>query len=141
MISCFRQPVLNSAPYLMLPSFLFSITFYDTKVFRNYHKYTPLQLLNAATVHIPTAIIAIWIFINRRKMISPYSIANAFCWGLLYFLIVDDKVNDAGINGWHYLALVFTIAPLWTLISIFYLNVGKDMKDPYSTPLIVLKWK
>ena len=141
MISSFRQPVLNSVLYLMLPSFLFSITFYDIKFLKNYYNYSSIQILNAVSIHIPAAIMSIWVFINRRKMISKYSILNASCWGLLYFFIVDDKVNDAGINGWYYLCLVCAIAPLWIFISIFFLKIGKDMKDPYSNPLIIIKLK
>ena len=141
MICNFRQPVLNAIPYMMLPSYFFSIFINDVRIFRNYHKYTPHQLLNQVTIHIPIAFISIWILINRRKLISKHAIGNAFAWGLLYFLVVDDKVNVAGVNGLKYVALVMTLAPLWAFVSIKYLGVGQDMKDPYTAPLLILKWK
>jgi len=141
MIASFRQPVLNAVSFLVFPSFFFSITLNDVVVLREYYKYTFLDMINAVTIHIPIALISIWIVLNRSELVSWNSIADASIWATLYFFIVDNKKNGTPIEGWKYTAIVFTIIPGWLLLCNKYLDVGKNMDDPYTTKFMVLKWK
>ena len=58
----------------------------------------------------------IWILINHKELVSKHSVRHIFCYGILYFLVVDNKQNDVGINGDVYIIVVAVIAVIWFYI-------------------------
>ena len=136
LLCSFRQIVLNSFIYIFIPSFFFSIPLND---FPNIKIEKDLiELINIYTLHIPTAIISIWIFLNRKDLVSIEGIFNSFIFICLYFLIIDDKKNGT-IEGIKYILLTGVIIFSWLFISYKFLNIGKNLSSPYYCPLIILK--
>jgi len=140
MLTSFRQPVLNAIPFLSIPSFFFTIPLWDALYLKNPSKHHPMEVLNALTIHLCPCMIGLWIMINRKELLSMEAAWNAFCFGLTYYLIVDDKYNNIGITGNVYMMLVFGLAFLWLSFSSKFLLNDSEMQSPFLSRLVVLEW-
>jgi hypothetical protein len=139
MIASFRQPVLNAVPFVVLPSFLITIPFWDIPTLMRAAELPPWQIVNALTIHIPCLIIGIWIFINRKELVSINAIGAAVGFGIPYFIFVDNKVNDVGLNGTAYTTTVGIVATIWIILLFTLLLKNSRMVNTFSARLIVLK--
>jgi hypothetical protein len=141
MICSFRQPVLNAIPFVLLPSFFITIPFWDVPVLLTASELPVWHIINALTIHIPACLIGIWILINRKELVSLRAIAVGFAFGFTYFLFVDNKVNDVGLNGDVYIFTVAIIAIVWIILLRRYLLKDTNMINPFFAKLVVLKFE
>ena len=112
LICSFRQPALNSAPFLLFPSYFITLPGWDLPwIIKGINgEITTWQFINAMTIHIPCLLMGIWIFINRRELISWESVKAAACFGLPYSSWSITKRTMSEINGWAYTILVIGVA-------------------------------
>lgn len=142
LICSFRQPALNSAPFLLFPSYFITLPGWDLPwIIKGINgEITTWQFINAMTIHIPCLLMGIWIFINRRELISWESVKAAACFGLPYFFMVDNKTNDVGINGWAYTILVIGVAFIWLYVIKKKVLRETNMENPWLAHFVGLKW-
>lgn len=140
LVSSFRQSVLNAVPFTLIPSYSVTLPFWDLAWIMRYNEISTWEFINALTIHIPCFIMAIWVLINRKDLISWQSILTAVGFGLPYFFIIDNKTNELQINGWIYTVVVVSVAFFWLWIIKKKLLVETNMKDPFTTNFVGLKY-
>ena len=138
LISSFRQPVLNAIPFVLLPSYIITIPFWDVPWMMRFHEITTWEFINACTLHIPGLIMGLWVFKNRKELMSFPAIVCALTFGLPYFFIVDNKSNEV-VSGMAYTIAVVAVAFLWLYYIKTYLLKETNMRDPFNARLVILE--
>jgi hypothetical protein len=139
LIFSFRVKILNAIPLVFLPSVFISIPGKDIPVLIKPEKFNTkrgsLFWFNFITLHIPLAIMGVYMIIMRNYMISIFAFWVGFAIVIILFLGLDDKDNGV-INGKKYIQVGLALLVIWTLIVTFtiFVNLPTDT-DPMIAPI------
>jgi hypothetical protein len=115
----------------------FSVLLHPEK--HNTTKYS-LFWLNYITLHIPMAILGIYMFITKEYSISKPAFYIAFVIILFLFLFLDNKDNGV-LKGMQYIKVALVFLIIWILIAEFFIFPGISLDvDPLIAPVLEFSW-
>jgi hypothetical protein len=144
-IFSFRVMILNTISIALFPSILISVPGRDIPILLHPEKYGThkgsLYWWGYWTIHIPMAIMGIWMFIMHEYLISPMAFVLATIIAIMIFLCLDNKENGV-LDGKTYMKVGVIILFIWYVIVftlLFPLWNLPVMADPMIAPVYQIR--